>query len=400
MNTKKPLLIVVDPGFSGLKIIVDKYPYYIPSDIVDVTNDMSEFETMNDIQEYMIMSECISERKFIVGKQAQMMKADGKYQANFDRKKGTMESEERFTTDDFKAQLLTAIAYGLVKYSKEKDITLDPSDTSGYDIFIAVPMPHEFYKSHFSTVKYAVEGEHDFNIMIGKENVHINFTINSGRTICFSQTMCILLSEAMDDEGNIIPERAHFYEDLPALILDGGYGTFGIVEISRGYRIAAENQESNTEYAMHKVNEKIASIANETAKNNPDEIREFNLEDIFKSGDTKVKYFTEENGKKVIKNIDLMEIREKVIADTCENLNEYIDNTHNLLKIKQVIIGGGTGYAYAEHLKIFLEEERDLKGYVHLTDNTLGGKKIDPVFAVAAGMYKFAIHKVNEIYNS
>lgn len=398
---KEKLLVVVDPGFSALKIIVNKHPYIIPSDVIDMTTNMDEYKVLNNFEESMIISECIEGRKFIVGEQVQKLRKDSvRYQQEFDRKKTAMESEARFDTDDFEAQLLTGIAYGIIQYSKEAGVNLDTANMEEYDIFIAVPLPHAYYTTQFEKVRRIVEGTHDFDIQLGNVKHHVSFEIAPNRTICFSQTMCLLLNEAMNDEGEIIPEREHFYTELPAIILDGGYGTFGIVQIEEGYRIDPDNQESNTEFAMRNVHEKVAEIATEQTKGSK-EIKEYTLENIFKSGKTEIRYMaTSAEGKEKVAKIDLKEIKEKVLNEVSENLVKHIcEKYDNLLSVEQVIIGGGTGYAYAQKIKTFLEEERDLKGKVHLTDNTFNGKKLEPVYAVAAGMYKFAAGMINKMNN-
>ena len=63
---KEKLVVVVDPGFSALKIIVNKNPYIIPSDVIDMTTNMNEYNVLNNFEESMIISECIEGRKFIV----------------------------------------------------------------------------------------------------------------------------------------------------------------------------------------------------------------------------------------------------------------------------------------------------------------------------------------------
>lgn len=394
----KPLIVVVDPGFSALKIIVNKHMYSIPSDVIDMTKNMDEYKEFSSFDSTMVLSECIEGRKFVVGEQTRKIRKSEKYQAEFDLKKSAMESEARFDTDDFEAQMLTALAYGIINYSQEKDVNMNVSDLSDYDIFVGIPLPHAYYESAFDKVKRIIEGSHEFDITIGDTKHHINFTIGKNRTVCHSQTMCLLLSESLDDEGNMIPTRKHYYDDLPALILDGGYGTFGIVEISEGYRIGLDKQESNTTFAMRNVNEIVAERINAKTKGHP-EIKEYNLEDIYKSNKSIIRYLDKSGSEEIVNTVDANIIRSEVIDEISEDLIKHICSTHgDLLHIEQIIIGGGTGYAYAEKIKEFAEHKRGLRK-VHLTDNTLDGKPIEPVYAVAAGMYKYAAGAVKRLGN-
>ena len=80
----------------------------------------------------------------------------------------------------------------------------------------------------------------------------------------------------------------------------------------------------------------------------------------------------------------------------CDGLIDYLNTKfEDLLDVKQMLITGGTGAAYYKHISSYMKEKRGhLEGKVLLTNYKFQGKEIEPVFAIAIGVYKTIRYQV------
>lgn len=257
-----------------------------------------------------------------------------------------MTTPDKLCSMEFRTYLITVIAYAIVKYSMEEDVNLEPANTDDYDIFIALALPHDCYLKGSEFVKRFLTNTHDFDLVVCKKAYHVNFKIEEEKFLCYSQTLCLWFNEVLDENGIEVQEHNELYKRLPVLLLDGGYSTFDIVQIEEGYSIAPENQESNGDFTIQ------------------------NLKDLEKT------------------TIDNMS--EKLISYLCKKF-------HNLLHVEQIIIGGGAGFLYADKLKPFCEKKRLVD--VVVANNIFSGEEVAPIFAVATGLYKYALSEFKKTSN-
>ena len=80
------------------------------------------------------------------------------------------------------------------------------------------------------------------------------------------------------------------------------------------------------------------------------------------------------------------------LCNTCkEMIDAFCERYDKLLKVKTVLVTGGTGTAYYPIIKELLKEKAWIN--VVLTDYEFYGSKISPEFAIAVGMYKAVYNK-------
>lgn len=81
----------------------------------------------------------------------------------------------------------------------------------------------------------------------------------------------------------------------------------------------------------------------------------------------------------------------------CDELIDYINTKYeNLVDIRQILVTGGTGAAYYEHILEYVKGHRKhLETNIILTDYDFLGKKINPIYAIVVGMYKVLLNQIS-----
>ena len=152
--------------------------------------------------------------------------------------------------------------------------------------------------------------------------------------------------------------------------------------MDRGGSINEEKTFSDINHAMKNIN---MEIAKELENQRPD-IKYYVIEYLMTKNEGKLKYL--KNGKAQI--IDLNVLKKEKIKEMSSRFIESLNAKYNnLLDFNYVLVTGGTGARYYEHLKEYyvgkgiVEEDRLI-----LTNNILNGKRFDIEYAIAAGAYK------------
>lgn len=396
MATQNRIFIAVDPGFHSTKVVVNGVLFKVPNSTVDITGQAKNYLSLNNNRKASgyILSHYIPEKEYLVGELARTSSMESAVRDMQAERHGMMDGVGRFHSTEFEVHLMTCIAMGLIKYAEESidkclqpriDIK-DPSALKNAQIIVGVALPNDWVNDAWPVIQKFMTNKHSFMVETELDKYSLDFQIEPGKSMALSQAICALLGVSSSDDGRQL-KNCDVINNLPCIVIDGGYKTAGIFELTKALKVTAA--ESNTDYAMGNVHKNVASILNtEYGRSN---IHDFQIPEIIENEDGKINYLEEgPDGKKQSKSVDVKLLVKQEEEAICKQLIEYLNEKFdNLLDIKEVVITGGTGTAYYEHIKKYLHEERGhLAGHVILTKYDFLGRTIDPVYAIAVGMYK------------
>jgi len=391
------LKIVIDPGFDFMKIIINGNFYKVPSTALTLTEEeIKRMYVLEKINENRILSRHQSGVIYVVGDEARLIlqeNADEKVNREYNNiTSSTMEDMSRFKTEIFRAQLFGSLGYAFYNYCNDTQTPLESIIEK--DIFVGLTLPHSYVDEGSEILQGILNGKHLYDVVIGKNEAKIEFEVKHGRTMAISQTIAALMSLSSDDEGNAIEKLVEKYEKYPAIVLDGGYFTLGIVDVRKG-NIISNKSESNTEFAMLNINkELVKKIKEETTKT---DIEDYNIEQRIETSPVIRWKAKDENGNEEIKEQDIRLWKESITKEKCDQLIKYLNEKFDdLTDHEQIAIAGGTGKAYAKYLEEYLREKRK---HIQFTEikAMFGGKELEPVYAIAIGMYKFITYRLNQL---
>ena len=389
------LKISVDVGYSASKICVNGVVLFtIPSNIVEITGN--ENYLLGIRQPNYISTSYVQGQKYLVGEQAATLLMEQNYRDAYNEIKETMSSYDRFKHANTITHLMTCIGMALIKYSQytmennvtpKFDVTKDLGEKSLFEIFVILGFPHDICESTLQIVKPRVVGEHKFDIETEDDEYNLQFFIDKEHVMAFSQAQAAYMGTVLDEKGQLISNSEHF-KKLPALLLDGGMKTVGKFVLTK--TASVEQAESNTDYAMDNVYRKVVDyIRKEYGR---EDIEVYNIEQILRNEGGRL--VAKKNGTTEVVNIK--KIYEQYRNEVCEGLIEYLNKEHNnLLNIEEILIAGGTGAEYYDSFMDYIEREKGhLEKDVRLIDYVFNNAPIDPVYAVAVGLYKTLLHNI------
>lgn len=423
----KDLLISVDPGYDATKVVINGVMLSVPNNILDITGQTKDFLALGDSKaKGYLCSHYIDGKEYLVGTLARKSIMEKKVRDAELTKYQMMDSYERFKTQDFEVNLMTVIGYAIVEYAKktmknnwkpeltvmetsetvmvdgerkEKKVYTIPS-LKDWRIIVGVALPNDVAdlsspKCVWPDIRKFLIKKQEFCIDVNMETYRLNFEIVPGHAMPASQVICALLGAAADDDGAIDKDK-DILKKLPVIVIDGGYKTVGLFMLTQAQKVS--EAESNTAYAMGNVHKEVANILREDYGR---EIEPYQIPYILNEEDGKINCLvTEGNGEQTVEEVDVQEIVYASEEALCEKLIEYLNKKFdNLLDVKQILITGGTGSAYYKHISKYMAEKRkNLKDSVILTNYKFKGKAIDPVFAIALGMFKTLNDQLTKAY--
>lgn len=395
----KILVISVDPGFSGMKCWVNGVNSNLASIVVDITSYYkkiygSNLDKSSEETRILKIDEDGETKIYEVGVSARVLLDNNKELADEYAKddiNAAQKNLERFRTPTYKTELKAAIANALINYAnyleengKDK---LPLENLNDYTIILGTPFPHS-YADKLADVLSSYAGEYNYKFKAGHNEYDISYTILKEYVFTQSQTLCVLLNETTDDEGNTIDNNV--YGKLPAIIFDGGYKTMGVAGVNPNYTIAAYS-DSFAKWAMYTINDETSKNVLfdqkiQTAKIKP-KISEDNIDYTLKNNDGLYNFI---NDKDHSERYDIKPIHKQVLDATCKDmLDTLADKTDSFMGIEQVIIAGGTGNAYQPAIKKYLENRFTV---VKAANTKYDGKEIEPIYTISLGMYKMLVN--------
>lgn len=381
---EKRLVIAVDPGFNATKITVNGLLVLdIPKDIVDITGNMHTMIGEKGDEYY--VSRYIAGKEYLVGHNARKLMLEKENQTTQDKVYGALNSYKYFETTESDINIMTAIGVALIKYAKwtknnKIKPTLELDNMEDWEIFLGIALPHQAVDKVRQNLKMRLAKTHEYSVETKDAIYHLKFSIKEDRCVFISQAIVALLGTTSDENGHLI-KGSKALDNLPALVIDGGYLTVGIFKFTRVQTV--EGAESNTNFAMSNIYERIAEkIKREYGRDN---IKSFNIQAIL-----------DEGGKIVVmkdKNTEYVDIKKMVKEEEKAVFQEFIayinDKYDDLIDIKQVLFTGGTGNIYYKYMKEYVKDHKGhLVDHILLTNYEFYGKEIDPVYAICLGLYK------------
>lgn len=373
------LFIAIDPGFDTIKVAANGRVFKFPFAVVE-----TDERKMNDynLRDSFLCHKDEHGTTSRVGLYAQELIFEQKDKAGVEAHMEDFYTERRFTSGEFKIGLQTAIALALQKENL-------PSNYNG-TIYLMVALPHACRNRYAPSVIGAAAGEHHFFLRSGTDPENeFRFRINEQHIFTVSQTIASVLGETSDDRGNIDKQKFFYLSNGPTLILDGGYYTMGIVEMSKGGSVDDDKTESDTEHAMRNVN---MAIANEIRAQRPD-VQHYMIEYLLRQGNGQIRYM--DHGHAAV--IDLEKIRKAAVKQICGDFIKYLNSKYNnLLDVNYVLVTGGTGACFYPQISAFYQRSGVLdEKHLLLADSTLNGQKQSIEYSIVIGAYKGLRGKLN-----
>lgn len=392
------LLIAIDEGFNSGKIVVNGISFKIPTEMFMIGEDFG-FIADRKGRDYIGCK--IQNTRYIVGSNARTLLNDSTY-----KKENAAALTERLDMDfltSLKGErfLVTCIGLALIKYdeyTKEKNINpkFDANtvinENSQWNIYLIIGYPHEEYQDIFKQVKPRIVGRKQIEIEQKNKIYNMDFTIKDTNVMSYSQAIAAFMGCVTDDKGywKKMEKGKSAFDHLPCLVIDGGQKTVGIYMVSETLSIL--HAESNQDYAMNNVYEAVVGDIKEAGR---DDILVNNVSEYINSG--KELNVEGEDGR--VHTINVREIYERRRDEYCDKLIDHINEKFNkMLDISSIIVTGGTGAAYFDRFKEYIEnyKAQKLAENTTLTKYEFLGKDIQPENAIAVGLYKVLSHEVTE----
>ena len=381
------IFITVDPGFDSVKVLVNGFYQKFPKEVVDIT-ELDESKFIGNKTGAFLKASYIEGKQHLVGEYA------AKFLSERNKKEGGQESEmihdtfETFKTTDRQISIMSAIGKGLIDYtinSKNSVVSFVKQDDGSFDVntgigklYVGVAMPHDAV-DEWSYIRSWLKGEHKFKLET-RDGVY-NFDLDIKNIMDGSQVISALFGTLTDDEGNFIDDNALSEDKLPAIVIDGGYYTVGMAHFTSVKLV--DDSASNLTYAMKNIYEMVAKQIREESKRT--DVTSARVKQVMRSKDKTINYYVEEEEKGY--SIDVESLVKTATGKVCEDMiAELRQKYNNLVDIKTLLVTGGTGIAYYEHIKEILAGCPWIN--VELTDYDFMGEEITPDFAIVIGMYK------------
>lgn len=400
----RDILIGIDPGYDATKVCINGVQFKVPNNVIDITGHTKDFLTLGEKKaKGYLLSNYIANKQYLVGELARKSVREKENRERYMTKTEIMDSYDRFETIDFEVNLMTVIGFAIVEYAKltmknqwKPEYTIVVDEETGIKsiptlknsrIIIGVALPNDVADAAWPNIVRILAKKHNFKIETLDGTYSLEFDIPEGHCTYASQVLCALLGAAHDDVGAPVKDSP-ILKNLPTVVIDGGYKTVGIFMLTQAYKVSAA--ESNTDFAMGNVHKEVARILREEyGRGN---IEAYQIPSIIEEDGGEIIYKTE-------KGTARLDIRKLVLEkerELCDGLIHYLnDKFEDLLDVKQMLITGGTGAAYYKHISSYMKENRGhLEGRVLLTDYEFHGKTIEPVYAIAVGIYKTIRHQV------
>lgn len=366
------LYIAIDPGFDTVKVAANGKVFKFPFAVVETDErKMNDYNLRDSFlchkDEHGITSR--------VGMYAQELIFEQKDKADVEAQMEDFYTEHRFTSGAFKIGLQTAIALAIQNENF-------PANYDG-KIYLMVALPHACRSRYAPSVVGAAAGDHHFFLRSGTgPEIEYRFHINEKNIFTVSQTIASILGETSDDNGNIDKQKFFYLSNGPTLILDGGYYTMGIVEMSKGGSVDDDKTESDTQHAMRNVN---MAIADEIKSLRPD-IHHYMIEYLLRQGNGQIRYM--DHGHAAI--VDLKKIRKAKIRQICSDFIKHLNTKYNnLLDVNYVLMTGGTGACFYPQIKAYYERSGVMDDqHLLLADSTLCKQNHPIEYSIVIGAYK------------
>lgn len=280
----------------------------------------------------------------------------------------------RYYNPMFRVIALTGIGMGMLDNEYGKP--------GSRKVVIQTGLPPAFLIDDAMSIKDVLKGKHDFRIKVGnREWKRIKFELTEDDIKVMAQPMGSLLSAAMNNDANLIPD-AKSYLTSRVLVFDGGFGTLDLFPvISR----KIEPAETKTNLGMKAVFEDI--IATFQKKYNTT-VSMTALQRHLSDGFIPVV----NRAKRKTFNIDITDIVRESNAKICQNaMNEVSDIFDYLKDFDYLLVTGGTGAAWYD---MIVDNFKDMINLHVISGNQ--NDNLSHIYSNVRGYYMFQANKLRE----
>lgn len=385
----KPILkISIDPGYDAYKIVIQGDTFTFSSKMLDVTEEIFGVDRRPEGSYYIRTEEQVGERikdfEYLIGNVTELsMRSMALVESN--RKLlDKLQSSSKFVEPIFKISIQGALALALfLKEKKDAEskkadkFTIKKLTEDYYMVLIGVALPNDYVSDSWSSVKSMLKCKHDFKLYDADNDIDIPITydLSNAKYMVDSQVKCAFFYQFTDDNGIDVP---NLKDNLPCVVIDGGYHTFGHFLLD--LMLITKAHKSNLDYAMGRVDQMVAGqVTNTTGRTN---FTSLQIKQYLASNDD-INY-----GAKKITTEELKKMHKSALIKTAMDSIKFLEKNVELNDVKCLLMTGGTGAAYYKtYCEYFAEHYGDNLVPV-LTDKPFHGREIEPVFAVALGLYK------------
>lgn len=392
---KEKLIIAIDPGFSDYKIVINGSLFTFSSKMLDVTDAVYgadrrpagsyyvrlEKETLKDsAEEKETLKGRVKDLEYLIGNVTETSMGSADIVKKNRHLLEILQTLSKFPTEEFKISLQGALALALFQYQQSDEntngFTIERLNNDEYEVYLGIALPQD-YVAQKGVIQPHLSCKHNFKLYVADQNLEIPITydLSEAKYMADSQVKCAFLYQFTDDLGNDVED---FWDNLPCFVVDGGYHTFGMFYLTKD--LATPVCESNLEYAMFTVDTNVATEV--TTKINRTNFSAVQVKEYLKNKQS-IKY-----GTKRLEYQELQEIYDQKRRAVASNSIKAMVKLVEMDDCNSLLLTGGTGAAYYDVYEEYFAENYGDNLVPILTDKPFNGKKIDPVFAVALGLYK------------
>ena len=281
----------------------------------------------------------------------------------------TLYSRDRYESKMFKVIYLTGMGLCLLN---EPDI----ENGNERPLYLQTGLPPAYLKSDKGDLVSVLSGDHSFEIKVGQKDWKtIQFTLPSDRVLVMPQPQGSLYSASLDNNCRHIQEAAGYF-DSNILVLDPGFGTFDTFAIKNRQLVSSE---SFPDFGMRAVYKKRAD---EILLKYNEHVSVHSIPKILTSGYVQVLQKKPYN----TKNEPIEKLLTECSFEICMKALETIRTAYDYLReFQYLLVTGGTGQAWLEHIKEYFEGLNQLK----IITGNQNDNRLPQVFSNVRGYYLF-----------
>lgn len=321
--------IGIDIGYSGTKVICPNKIFAFPSFAIRAREQLLGVVTEDNENDIYYRSSDAPDEVWAVGRAAEKRVSD---------KDTTSASERLFTRSRYDSsvyQIVVSTALGLAMMPNAF------GSSEGKKIVVQTGLPAQ-YLGDTKDIVAAFAGTRKFDLKIGpaSEWKHYEITLGQNDVQVMSQPVGTILSVAIDDAGNPVPDLQDVYVKR-TLVVDPGFLTMDTVSLANG---GIAGMETFDDLGMHEV---LRRTCEEIRKQYGVEVRVSTMQPHLESGSITVYDRKAHKGQ----NVDFGNILEEKCAEVARDAVKRIDDTYDYMDgYDYLIVTGGTGDAWYQAL--------------------------------------------------
>lgn len=392
LKENKLILVSVDPGFNGFKIIVnDETRYHIGSlALIDDEDGNSGGEEIA-----IEVKRSIGSVMYVMGATITNEILEHPSEENVAIRNSFMDMTKRFGKESFAASYIGALYAALYEYaSTQNDIGLTVRELvdlrkNGYRIIQICELPDVGFENTTAALKKSLTDE----IKAEVTYKGMQFKIDGG----FAAEDILTETQARAPYDSLVYEAFGEYKDeeseerrkknLPSLILISGQRTLEQHVINRAERVWRGNEDvPYADFGMERVNREVARQINEEFELTGEKAVNARTVGSVIDGTIDEIYIKNETGKRGSRAAHVKDKWDVEIERQVRELVDYVDKRFNMEELRSLYVCGGTGELYFDHIRKAFADYENIR-VIELIPGYLDGDNIGALYTVAYGGY-------------